>query len=149
MELKEKETYFDYRQKYGILNFSTYKQDYYNKTEGISAEIKAGVDQDLYFKMEETGKIYVLNQFTYKYRLGVEGAITNNFQKLWYWNIFIRHNTCLRRGLNPDQYSIKDFSDVLDIYAGFKVQEAENKIRSSKSFKLGKFILSPLKYIVK
>ena len=147
LELKEKETYFDYRQKYGILNFSTYKQDYYNKTEGISAEIKAGVDQDLYFKMEEIGKIYVLNEFTYKYRLGVAGAITKNFSKLWYWNILIRHNTCIRRGLNPEDYAIPDFVEVLEIYGGEKALKMQSKIYSSKAYRIGKLLLKPFKYI--
>lgn len=147
LELKEKETYFDYRQKYGILNFSTYKQDFYNKTEGISAEIKAGVDQDLYFKVEEVGDVFVLNEFTYKYRLGVTGAITNNFLKLWYWNIFIRHNTCIRRGLNPEDYAFPDFVEVLEIYGGEKALKMQSKIYSSKAYRLGRLLLKPFKYI--
>lgn len=147
LQLKENETYFDYRHKYGILNFATYKNSYYTKTEGVSTEIKAGVDQDLYFKMEEIGKIYVLNEFTYKYRLGVTGAITNNFSKLWYWNILIRHNTCIRRGLNPEDYALPDFVEVLEIYGGEKALKMQSKIYSSKAYRIGKLLLKPFKYI--
>ena len=52
LELKPGETFYDYRW-YGAMNFSSYKQSFYRQTEGISEYLLAGVDQDLYFKINQ------------------------------------------------------------------------------------------------
>jgi len=135
--LKEGETYFDYRW-YGALHLVTYKKSFYEKTEGISPIIEAGVDQDLYFKIEEVGDIFVLNKFTYYYRKGVQGAITHNWTKLKYWNLEVRRATCIRRNLDIHKYMYSDFVYIIDAYS-----ERINIILSSKQYRVGKILLSP------
>lgn len=143
LELKPGETFYDYRW-YGAMNFSSYKQSFYRQTEGISEYLLAGVDQDLYFKMEEVGKIFVLNEFTYKYRQGVSTAVTTNWYRAWFWNLEVRRNACMRRGLSLGDETYQDFIKV--------IQEREQRVMnqnkhdilfSSKVFRLGYAILYP------
>lgn len=143
LELKPGETFYDYRW-YGAMNFSSYKQSFYRQTEGISEYLLAGVDQDLYFKMEEVGKIFVLNEFTYKYRQGVSTAVTTNWYRAWFWNLEVRRNACMRRGLSLSDETYQDFIKV--------IQEREQRVMnqnkhdilfSSKVFRLGYAILYP------
>lgn len=141
LQLKEKETYFDYRW-YGAMNFVSFKREKYFLTEGISSTIKAGVDQDLYFKVEEVGDIFVLNKFTYKYIHRSSESITHhsNFAKLWYWNLRVREATCIRRNLPINDILEKDFQFILDGFEKEIQWETENKIRKTKTYKIGNLI---------
>jgi glycosyltransferase involved in cell wall biosynthesis len=59
-----------------IHHFASFKKSCYNKTEGISPANKKAVDQDLYYKLEEVGNVYFINQPLYYYRIH-KGAISN------------------------------------------------------------------------
>ncbi len=59
-----------------IHHFASFKKSCYDKTEGISAVNKKAVDQDLYYKLEETGDILFIDQPLYYYRIH-KGAISN------------------------------------------------------------------------
>lgn len=152
LELQNNQTYFDYRW-YGAMNFASFKRDYYNQTEGISTIAKAGIDQDLYFKVEEKGVgPMVLNEFTYKYYIGRnEKSITSkdNFSDLWYWNLEVRRATCLRRKLPVDDIIRNDFGYIVkDIINDVRYSE-RLIIRSSISFKVGHLITAPFRSIRK
>lgn len=139
---KKDETYFDYRW-YGSMNFASYKNNFYKQTVGISDYLKAGVDQDLYFKIEEVGDIFYLNKFTYKYRKGLSMAVTANFHNLWYWNLVARIDTCKRRKLDVHEIIKEDFKEILNAYA----YEREMQVRKSKAYRLGKSLLKPFSWI--
>ena len=99
-----------------IHHFATFKKACYDRTEGISPLNKKAVDQDLYYKLEETGDIFFINQPLYYYRIhtggisnaGREGdAIKNHYA--------IAEEACLRRIKNlksqfrPSKYWIKKY----------------------------------------
>lgn len=46
--IKNGETYLNHRS-HGHMNFASYKNEFYHKTAGINPNLKAAVDQDLYF----------------------------------------------------------------------------------------------------
>ncbi len=148
LDLKEGESYFDYRW-YGAMHLTSYKNSYYKKTEGISSEIKAGVDQDLYFKIEEVGDIFVLNEFTYNYFQRNPNAITKNEGDLWYWNLEVRKAACKRRGLNESQILREDWHYIIERIRNDAYYEKEQQIHSSAAYRLGKFILKPFSWIRK
>ncbi len=150
LKLKEGETYFDYRW-YGAMHFVSYKKKYYDRTEGISAIIKAGVDQDLYFKVEEKGKVYVLNKFTYNYYRRDNGnqlTSSKNAAQLYYWNLEVRRQTCIRRGLDVNKIISADFASIMKSCTQKMLNEIENNrvqsLLESHSYRLGNFILTPL-----
>ncbi len=142
LNLREGETFFDYRW-YGAMHLATYKNEFYRKTEGISSTIKAGVDQDLYFKIEEVGDIYVLNEFTYKYYKRNEDAITKKEGRLWYWNMEVRKAACLRRGLDVESIISNDWQYIIDGIKKDTAFEKERQIHSSRAYRLGRAILKP------
>lgn len=150
LELKNNQTYFDFRW-FGAMNFASFKRVYYNQTDGISTTAKAGIDQDLYFKVEEKGAgPMVLNEFTYKYYIGRnEKAITfsNNLANLWYWNLEIRRLTCLRRGLPVDDIIRDDFGHIVKNIINDAKYSEEIIIRNSLSFRVGHLITNPFRRI--
>lgn len=115
--------------------FSAFKRSVYDRTDGISTQYHLGVDQDLYFKLEEVAPILPINELTYKYRI-YSGSISNNELRARYWNMIIHHDVCLRRGLNPDEYSFKDM---------FVIQNyCQDQVRKSAAYRLGRTILMPI-----
>lgn len=141
--LMEGESYFEHHD-YQAEVFAGFKKGAYFKSGGLDVSNKAGVDADLYFRLEEQGKIAVLDEFTYKYRRQPH-AITANVDKMMYWNLIIRHNTCLRRGLPVDEFAFKDFKDYINMKVDLRVSQNEQAL-SSKAYKLGKLILKPLTF---
>lgn len=114
--------------------FSAFKKCCYDQTSGISSQYHLGVDQDLYFKLEEVAPILPIEALTYKYRI-FNGSISSNELRARYWNMIIHHDVCLRRGLNPDDYSYKDM---------FVIQRyCQDQVRETMTYKVGKFITHP------
>lgn len=146
LNLDEGETFFDYRW-YGAMHFVTFKKSYYLLSDGINPKIMAGVDQDLYFKVEETGDIYVLDKFTYNYRVWQKtGAITasDNMTNLWFWNLEVRRDACNRRGLDTQSIILSDFSEVIEKISDHRIQQ---RLQKSPSYKLGQALLFPVIYL--
>lgn len=140
--LKEGESYFEHHD-YQAEVFAGFRRDAYFKSGGLDISNKAGVDADLYFRLEEQGKIAIIDEFTYKYRIQPH-AITSNVDNMMFWNLIIRHNTCLRRGLPVDQFAFQDFKDYIKMKVDLRMSQNEQAL-SSKAYKLGKLILNPLK----
>lgn len=164
------ETYFDYRFR-GSMHFCSYKKASYMETDGINPLLKAGVDQDLYFKIEEVGNAYLLDEFCYYYVVkGHTNAIStnfNNFVNLWYWNMEARRETCIRRGLDMHSIMLTDWKHIFENYRRIFVemnneeqiqklvdsrvdevaQKKADEVRSSHAYRLGKFLLRPFSFI--
>lgn len=124
-------------------HFASFKKSLYKKTEGISADLKLGIDQDLYFKLEEVAPIFVLNEFTYLYR--IHNNNISRKENAIYWNLIVRHRTCMRRCLDPTDYPIYDFIN----YGKYKFREGEKYNCLSYSYKLGHFLLQPFRILRK
>lgn len=120
--------------------FSAFKKAIYNQTEGISPRYHLGVDQDLYFKLEEIAPILPITDITYKYRI-FNGSISSNELRARYWNMIVHHDVCLRRGLNPDEYSFKDMYIIKNY--------CQDLVRKSLTYRVGKIVLMPLIFIKK
>lgn len=170
-DLSNNRTYFDNRN-HGSMHLATYKNIFYKQTEGINPNLKAGVDQDLYFRIEEVGDIYALDEFTYRYVTnGHENSIATNFNtyaKLWYWNLIARRDTCIRRNI-PESILVEDFQCILNNYAKGLLEQnrdelieivvrdkvnaclyqKELEIRSSYAYRIGKILTKPFSFICK
>lgn len=140
------DTYLEHRMHEGPLHFSSYKNSYYKMTEGINPQLKAGVDQDLYFRVEEKGDIYPFDEFTYKYVVqGHPNALSKGENKdafASYWNLIARRDAFMRRGKSEDEL-VNDVRGWLIDYAYKK----ELLVRSSYAYRLGKFLLRPFSWI--
>lgn len=143
-------TYFDYRA-WGSMHFTSFKRAAYLKTEGINPQLKAGVDQDLYFKLEEVGTIYPLDEFCYNWvNCGNEHSVSSdtlhNYYPLWYWNMVARYDTCIRRKISLDTL-LPDFKHIIEEYGSMVALQKELEIRSSRAYRIGKAILRPLTWL--
>ena len=88
-----------------ISHFVTFKKKFYNKTNGIDSSLMKAVDQDLYYKLEEQGKVGFINKVLYYYRLNdLSISLFNNQYKADAWHLYVIYNTCLRRHLKFDDY---------------------------------------------
>lgn len=136
------------RRDYCPEHFAAFRRSAYEQMGGLDISLKAAVDQDLYFRLEELGKIVVIDKITYKYR---DSPTSLSSRKFWcdYWNIILRHQTCIRRGLLVDNISFNDYQTIILTSANEEVKvaikEKEEEIRSSLAYRLGRFLLKPLK----
>lgn len=132
-----------------INHFVTFKIEAYKKSPGQDPFLKKAVDQDLYYKLEEQGKVAFIDKPLYYYRHSSASiSLFDNNYKAEAWHLIVIFETCKRRGLNFDDYcglmkKTKSRKEKLInlIFAPYqitkeKVKAARNKNRFSKEIKL-------------
>lgn len=133
-------------------HFTTFKKMLYNKTEGIDSEKKRAVDMDMYYKLEEVGTIKFIPQPLYFYRHNTGSNISLgeiNERRALYWDFICWVDTCRRRGFSIEQYAFPSFEKSMSMIIEDKLYAQELKIRTSKTYRLGKAILKPLMFFKK
>lgn len=94
-----------------ISHFATFKNLYYKKTSGIDDYLQRAVDQDLYFKLYEVGKVFYFNKNFYKYRQHNQGISTfANIEKAYFWKWLVSLNAAKRRNFNIENLFMDDAS---------------------------------------
>lgn len=121
-----------------VSHFATFKKKYYLLTEGMNPILKLGEDQDLYYKLEEVGKIMFVDIPLYKYRSNNSGLSSTDSSATIAWGIIAKYEACKRRGINPIEY------------IGSIVKSEQNLIQfyeKSWDYRLGKWILMPYRFL--
>lgn len=130
-----------------VSHFVSFKKSSYNKTEGISAYLKCAEDHDLYFKLEEVGKLAFVDRVLYNYRTntGQNTSLGKNEQKASFWNIIVMMEACRRRGLEwkLEETVYPAYLAYMDEFADIKAEIEVEKVRNTRAYRLGKFILKP------
>lgn len=140
------QTFLSYRK--GITHFATFKKKYYEKTEGIGVFMLRAPDHDLFYKLEEVGKVYYVDKPLYYYRqnTGINFSIGDeNMIKAHAWDLYAMINACRRRGISIEENALK----YVDVFVNFGINKGANKVRKSKSYRLGHFLLHPIDSILK
>lgn len=139
LKLEEGETYLEHGD-YCPESFASFLREGYFKTGGINSYLRAGVDQDLYFRLEEVGHISVVDEVTYKYRL-CQGSVSHDGDYALFWNWKVRFDAFERRNLLMGKDSV--------LYKSFHIRlvEEADKVRATKAYRLGKFLLKPFAWI--
>lgn len=78
-EVSNNDTLLNY---FGLCGWDTFKRSYYDKTSGIDINQKRALDQDLYYKLEEVGRVISLDKNLYLYRTNPDGI--SQLQNKWY-----------------------------------------------------------------
>lgn len=108
-----------------LTHFATFKNDCYRKTSGINPSFKRAVDQDLYYKLEEVGRHYFLDEYLYHYRINTQSISANeNLHKARYWHFKAQCHAFNRRrqmktaaqNYTPSQYRAFQFAFYLSNY---------------------------------
>lgn len=129
-----------------VSHFVSFKKSSYNKTEGISAYLKCAEDHDLYFKLEEVGKLAFVDEVLYNYRTDTgQNTSGKNEQKASFWNIVVMIEACRRRGLEwkLEETIFPAYLTYMEGYGDIKTGKEIEKIRKSHAYRLGKFLLMP------
>ncbi len=134
LRIPEGESYLTYMQ-YAPWPFISFKMSKYKQTKGLNKNNRIGDDQELCLLLEEVGKWHVLDDLTYKYRMKSNSLSNHRCYECEYWNIIVWHEACMRRGLNPEDYSFRRFKYRVD--CAFM----------TKDYKLGHILLAPIRYI--
>ena len=116
--------------------FASFKKKFYDKTVGISGSLLRGVDQDLYLKLEEVGDIFISEEVTYMYRMHQSNISISQGLKALYWNIIVRHDACIRRNINPEEISYKNFYDEINNRYYMGLNAKSNSIHSKIGIKV-------------
>jgi len=134
-----------------ITAFASFKRKLYNKTEGINKTFMRAVDQDLYYKLEETGPTYYLNEFLYYYRIH-EGGIstTNNSTKAYYAHLIVKLDTYLRRKKKKIKknypYNIR-YKSLMRSFGNYHLDQSHQHNTSNNKAKAIKHLLISLRFI--
>lgn len=146
---REIKTSFLEEQKGAISHYVTYKREYYLKSEGISASIYRSVDHDLYFRLEEVGPTKFIDKPLYFYRTetGCNISLGSNSTNALFWDYIVVSDACRRRGISVEKYAFPLLYEYVKWNVELaKIQEAQ-KIRSSYAYRIGDFLLKPIKFL--
>lgn len=130
----------------GISHFVSFKSSAYRKTPGIDADFQRSVDHDMYFMLEEVGKVKFIDIILYNYRTntGLNISLGDNCDKAYLWHLIGAIDACRRRGLPIEDVLLKDFREW---YNHVTMRKADELIKSTTSYKIGHCLLSPIIFI--
>ena len=104
--IPEDSDFLIYRKKL-VSHFVSFKRDAYLKTSGIDATLKAAVDRDLYYRLEEQGKLLYIPVPIYLYRINNAASIsigTKESEKKAYYNCIKSELNAICRRMGTDLY---------------------------------------------
>lgn len=127
--------------------FVSYANDYYKRSNKLNPNYLAGVDADLNFILEEVGDVFVLDKVTYKYRRQISNSITANSMKASFYNYIVRQDAFLRRGKVPIDSCYAVYEECVNNVVSRQLDIQQREIRNSKTYRIGKIILMPLRKI--
>lgn len=145
--IKKEESYLTATEKV-ISQFATFKRGKYLETEGINKNFKKAVDQDLYFKIEEKGRIYFFNQSLYYYRQH-SGSISlfDNTTKAFEWHLKAMRNAYKRRKKQefPQVVNINK-KDLFQRHYNFYSSQAQQLWKTKNWSKAMYFLMQSLRF---
>ena len=129
----------------GISHFVSFKKSAYNKTIGIGSEFLRAVDHDLYFKLEEVGRVKFIDKVLYNHRTntGKNISMGENAEKANLWHIVGVVDACRRRGLPLEDIVYTDLSKWLSNNHRHATEQGRKEIINSRPYQLGYCLLYP------
>lgn len=135
-----------------ISHFATFKRDFYDKTAGINKAMLRAIDIDLYLNLEEVGDTCFIQKPLYCYRCGTENNISlgnSNSMSALYWDKFARINACIRRGVSVEEIVFSDINSRRTAEIDAAYRKGEDSVRNGLSYRIGKSLLTPFKWVWK
>ena len=130
----------DFFNLYGsISHFAAFKKSFYLQTVGLNSFLKRAIDQDLYLKLYDAGKVKYVDQDFYLYRLHSGGISTmQNTDKAYFWHWQVIFDRAEHRNINVENLFLENF--VRKNAYNEEIQKNSKKIeiiKNSRWLKLG------------
>lgn len=102
---------------YPIFHPIIYNRNKYLLTKGIDINLRSADDYDLWYKMEEVGKVLFLNECLYQYRINLNGVSQVGDDLNKWLQVMLEHSWCSanaasRRGLNVRK-ELNEFAEII------------------------------------
>jgi glycosyltransferase involved in cell wall biosynthesis len=107
----------------GAFGWDTFKKANYDQTEGFDENLKSSIDQDLYYKLEETGKVMFISDCLYLYRKNEKGISQSNKALAYQYRRKAMINAYYRRKRENSKINISKSKKNTILYY-YYVQEA-------------------------
>ncbi len=115
-----------------ITSFATFKKSFYDLTDGINMKFNRGFDQDFYYKMEEVGKVFCIEEPLYYYRQHKNNiSLNENNIKAWYWLYIANKDAYNRRKKNTLSIKNITYGELQRTYLHVCLLKIDQKIRNS------------------
>lgn len=126
--------------------FLTFKMSFYRKTEGIDSFMRNAEDYDLYYKLEETGKVIHLDMIQYIQRNHPNSISLNaNSYKAAVWHSYACIKAMQRRGIEDESLMLFPVEHALKK----AYLQGYEKATSSRVYRLGLFLASPVLFLAR
>ena len=142
-----------------VSHFATFKIAVYKKTIGIDASLTAAVDRDLYYNLEEKGKLFHIPLPLYYYRINNKNSISigsKEADRNAYLNCIKSELNAICRRIGTDLYkrNSKSYLNymriILNIYYKSEINDKKDFLRFSYHYVLGNhFSLRAINHIRK
>lgn len=112
---------------YSVDHFASFKKSSFLKMGGISIDKLRAVDQDLYYRLEEVGKILFIDKYLYRHRVHDNGLSTRkNRSKAFLWHILVAREACMRRRI-PLETVIPKLIDNYELGSIYEYKKSQYK----------------------
>lgn len=125
-------------------HFVSFKKSAYDKTVGIDTLMKRAVDYDMYYKLEEVGRIMHLDRVLYYYRENPHSiSLHDGEYKSRVWHSYACIEAMKRRGLTDERLMLFPIEDALRIEFKKGIEHG----KQTKTYRVGKAVLKPFEMI--
>ncbi len=127
-------------------HFVSFKKEKYDLTDGVDPFMKRAVDYDMYYQLEEVGRVIHLDRLLYYYRQNSHSiSLNDGVYKSRAWHSYTCAKAMKRRGLSDEKMMLFPVEDM------FRREFAKGVMhtKSSITYRVGNVVLWPLKLIRK
>lgn len=118
-----------------VTSFAAFKKKSYDLTQGINPSIKRAVDHDLYYLLEEVGKLSFVDKPIYRYRTNSGNNISTgaNIYAAFMWDLLVKADACQRRGLDVEAILVDSLKGFVEYEKRVSSTEGESPATKKKT----------------
>ncbi|RZK47135.1 MAG: glycosyltransferase family 2 protein [Pedobacter sp.] len=123
-------------------HFTAFRRLSYLSTDRLNKKFLRAIDQDLNFKLEEAGKLRIIDTITYNYRVHNNSLSNAGDYKALFWNMLAINDACERRGISSEVIANK----VLQMHIEARVEHFRNLyygVVNRKAYRIMMTAISP------
>ena len=125
-------------------HFVSFKKERYDMTVGIDPLMKRAVDYDMYYKLEEVGKVIHIDKLLYYYRQNSHSiSLNEGVYKSRAWHSYTCVGAMKRRGLSDEKLMLFPIEDALRR----EFRRGVEHTKQTTTYRIGLLFSRPLKFL--